>query len=47
MAETGDGPGSFQVAGNVWHLEYGNPEVSRTKFSIPKDQRLCHFGYMC
>lgn len=29
VAETGDGPGSFQVAGNVWHLEYGNPEVSR------------------
>ncbi|KIR38829.1 high-affinity iron permease CaFTR1 [Cryptococcus deuterogattii 99/473] len=26
VAETGDGPGSFQVAGNVWHLEYGNPE---------------------
>lgn len=30
VAETGDGPGSFQVAGNVWHLEYGNPEVGRT-----------------
>lgn len=27
VAETGDGPGSFQVAGNVWHLTYGNPEV--------------------
>ncbi|OXG43970.1 high-affinity iron permease CaFTR1 [Cryptococcus neoformans] len=27
VAETGDGPGSFQVAGNVWHLEYGNPET--------------------
>ncbi|WWC86615.1 uncharacterized protein L201_001492 [Kwoniella dendrophila CBS 6074] len=26
VAETGDGPGSFQVKGNVWHLEYGNPE---------------------
>lgn len=47
VAETGDGPGSFQVAGNIWHLEYGNPEVSRTSASIPKDQRLSHFGYMC
>lgn len=28
VAETGDGPGSFMVAGNVWHLTYGNPEVS-------------------
>lgn len=28
VGETGDGPGSFQVAGNVWHLTYGNPEVS-------------------
>jgi high-affinity iron transporter len=27
VAETGDGTGSFQVAGNVWHLEYGNPET--------------------
>lgn len=27
VAETGDGPGSYQVAGNVWHLTYGNPEV--------------------
>ncbi|OCF33775.1 high-affinity iron permease CaFTR1 [Kwoniella heveanensis CBS 569] len=27
VAETGDGPGSFQVAGNVWHLTYGNPET--------------------
>lgn len=26
VAESGNGPGSFQVAGNVWHLEYGNPE---------------------
>jgi hypothetical protein len=23
VAETGDGPGSFRVAGNVWHLTYG------------------------
>ena len=28
VSETGDGPGSFQVDGNVWHLTYGNPEVS-------------------
>jgi len=28
VAETGDGPGSFQVAGNVWHMTYGNPAVS-------------------
>nr|ODN96639.1 high-affinity iron permease CaFTR1 [Cryptococcus depauperatus CBS 7855] len=27
VAEAGDGPGSFQVAGNVWHLTYGNPEA--------------------
>ncbi|ODN78052.1 hypothetical protein L202_05133 [Cryptococcus amylolentus CBS 6039] len=27
VAETGDGPGSFEVKGNVWHLEYGNPET--------------------
>ncbi|GFZ45102.1 Plasma membrane iron permease [Saitozyma sp. JCM 24511] len=27
VSETGDGPGSFQVAGNVWHLTYGNPET--------------------
>lgn len=27
VAETGDGPGSFNVKGNVWHLTYGNPEV--------------------
>ncbi|KAL1413070.1 high-affinity iron permease [Vanrija albida] len=26
VAETGDGPGSYQVAGNVFHLTYGNPE---------------------
>jgi hypothetical protein len=28
VAEEGDGPGSFMVKGNVWHLTYGNPEVS-------------------
>ncbi|KAK4685498.1 high-affinity iron transporter, partial [Tremellales sp. Uapishka_1] len=27
VAETGDGPGSFMVKGNVWHLTYGNPET--------------------
>lgn len=27
VAETGDGPGSYQTAGNVWHLTYGNPEA--------------------
>lgn len=26
VAETGDGPGSYDVDGNVWHLTYGNPE---------------------
>nr|KIR48719.1 hypothetical protein I312_01789 [Cryptococcus bacillisporus CA1280] len=26
VAESGNGLGSFQVAGNVWHLEYGNPD---------------------
>ena len=34
VAEAGDGPGSFQVAGNVWHLTYGNPEVSGTPINI-------------
>jgi hypothetical protein len=29
VAETGDGPGSFRVAGNVWHFECCNPEVCR------------------
>ncbi len=28
VAETGDGPGSYDVRGNVWHLTYGNPEVN-------------------
>lgn len=23
VAETGDGPGSYRVQGNVWHLTYG------------------------
>lgn len=27
VAETGDGPGSFKVQGNVWHFTWGNPEV--------------------
>lgn len=26
VAETGDGPGSYDVHGNVWHFTYGNPE---------------------
>jgi len=26
VGEAGDGPGSYQVSGNVWHLTYGNPE---------------------
>ncbi|KAK4058262.1 high-affinity iron permease [Microbotryomycetes sp. JL221] len=26
VAETGDGPGSYDVDGNVWHLPFGNPE---------------------
>ncbi|SCV74126.1 BQ2448_6558 [Microbotryum intermedium] len=26
VSESGDGPGSYYVPGNVWHLEYGNPE---------------------
>jgi high-affinity iron transporter len=27
VAETGDGPGSFKVQGNMWHFTWGNPEV--------------------
>jgi hypothetical protein len=27
VAETGDGPGSFKVEGNMWHFTWGNPEV--------------------
>lgn len=26
VAETGDGPGSYDVHNNVWHFTYGNPE---------------------
>lgn len=26
VAESGDGPGSFDVRGTIWHLPYGNPE---------------------
>ncbi len=29
VSEVGDGTGSFMVAGNVWHLTYGNPQVIR------------------
>jgi high-affinity iron transporter len=27
VAELGNGPGSFDVDGNIWHLTYGNPEL--------------------
>ncbi|BEI80659.1 hypothetical protein CcaverHIS002_0111880 [Cutaneotrichosporon cavernicola] len=27
VAETGDGPGSYNVHNNVWHLPFGNPET--------------------
>jgi high-affinity iron transporter len=27
VAETGDGPGSFYVPGNVWKIPFGNPET--------------------
>ncbi|KEI40132.1 uncharacterized protein L969DRAFT_16804 [Mixia osmundae IAM 14324] len=26
-SESGSGPGSYPVAGNVWHVNYGNPEL--------------------
>jgi high-affinity iron transporter len=26
VAEAGDGPGSFDVVGNIWHLDCCNPE---------------------
>jgi high-affinity iron transporter len=25
-AEAGTGPGSYRIAGNIWHLTYGDPE---------------------
>jgi len=25
-AEAGSGPGSYNIKGNIWHLDYGNPE---------------------
>ena len=28
VEELGDGPGSYDVRGNVWHLTYGNPELN-------------------
>jgi len=31
VSETGDGPGSFDVSGNVWHLTYGSPESGKNK----------------
>lgn len=30
VAETGTGPGSFDVDGNVWHLTYGSPDNALT-----------------
>ncbi|CAK9784296.1 iron permease FTR1 [Cutaneotrichosporon oleaginosum] len=27
VAESGDGPGSYDVHGNVWHITFGNPET--------------------
>lgn len=33
VAETGDGPGSFKVQGNIWHFTWGNPEVCLITFS--------------
>jgi high-affinity iron transporter len=26
VAEAGDGPGSYDVVGNIWHLDCCNPE---------------------
>ncbi|BGP14690.1 hypothetical protein JCM10213_006230 [Rhodosporidiobolus nylandii] len=36
VEELGDGPGSFDTSGNVWHVTYGNPEnkVSGQGWSI-------------
>ena len=34
VAETGDGPGSYDVDGNVWHLTYGNPETDNGGWQI-------------
>ncbi|KAF8325868.1 iron permease FTR1/Fip1/EfeU [Cantharellus anzutake] len=31
VSETGDGPGSYDVHGMVWHLTYGNPEGGKNK----------------
>ncbi|KDQ13780.1 hypothetical protein BOTBODRAFT_160045 [Botryobasidium botryosum FD-172 SS1] len=31
VSEVGDGPGSFDVDGNVWHLLYGNPEGGKNQ----------------
>lgn len=33
VAETGDGPGSFRVAGNVWHLTYGMSQLLHTSLA--------------
>lgn len=32
-AESGDGPGSYRVAGNIWKLTWGNPEVGHEGYS--------------
>lgn len=47
VAEAGDGTGSFMVKGNVWHLTYGNPEVSLLAFEgcITLISRLDFFAH--
>jgi len=40
VAETGDGPGSFKVQGNMWHFTWGNPEVSSPSSSSSIAQKL-------
>ncbi|KAL1411259.1 hypothetical protein Q8F55_002210 [Vanrija albida] len=32
-AESGDGPGSFRVRGNIWKFTWGNPEVGHEGYS--------------
>lgn len=32
-AESGDGPGSYRVAGNIWKLTWGNPEIGHEGYS--------------
>jgi high-affinity iron transporter len=38
VAETGDGPGSFKVQGNMWHFTWGNPEVCSR---VPTQSQEC------